>query len=515
MSEYRPAKCGLSPNTAALVNQSKTHGRKPCHNPVFLIINLHFLITNRPRFQVSNRRLLPKCRVAEFDWSATRNSQGSEWQAGSLGDEPSVVAAKVSESAISTGSPWSGWQSEVGQSRNSDVMPADTPAVAENAWQSHASSHTASASARESNSDKSELTPVGSSSVPAGEFNSPASASEVPPESEDDYAPFAEFSIWNQGAVSQETNPGEGSLERLLGQRSQRVERWARRLTNNPPLHRSRINRTTKGPDKDSRTSSFIERYAHMFTDDDSVDEASQPAAPPRQAEDDNLVRKPRAFGGTVPSDQAPEPSEDEESIEQYMAKLMQRVRGEGPRVAASQAPIAAAPEVADVPGPAGQASSPAAIHEMPLPTDASTPSASEVNKEEFLTTSLGTVRRKSVTVERPANLEAFRALANESARRAISTHALHKHRRNAVTKAIVATLAGMTSVFVMLEAPSWLDLQFITAGVSLLAAAYWAGQTYGTLVESFRAAAYDGPEELLENLIDPFRPALPIDVEQ
>ena len=249
-----------------------------------------------------------------------------------------------------------------------------------------------------------------------------------------------------------------------------------------------------------------------MFTDDESVDEASQAAAPPRQAEDDNLVRKPRAFGGTVPSDQVPAPSEDEESIEQYMAKLMQRVRGEGPRVAASQAPIAAAPEV---PGPAGQASSPATIHEMPLPMDASTPSASEVNKEEFLTTSLGTVRRKSVTVERPANLEAFRALANESARRAISTHALQKHRRNAVTKAIVATLAGMTSVFVMLEAPGWLDLQFITAGVSLIAAAYWAGQTYGTLVESFRAATYDGPEELLENLIDPFRAALPIDVER
>ena len=135
--------------------------------------------------------------------------------------------------------------------------------------------------------------------------------------------------------------------------------------------------------------------------------------------------------------------------------------------------------------------------------------------KEEYLTTSLGTVRRKSVTMERPANLEAFRALANESARRAISTHAHHKHRRDAITKAIVATLAGMTSLFVMLEAPSWLDMQFITAGVTLLIAAYWAGQAFGTRAQSLRAAAYDGPEELLENLIDPFRPALPIDVER
>jgi hypothetical protein len=129
--------------------------------------------------------------------------------------------------------------------------------------------------------------------------------------------------------------------------------------------------------------------------------------------------------------------------------------------------------------------------------------------------TSLGTVRRQPITGENSANLEALRALANETARRAISTHALRKHRRDAVTKVIVATLAGMTSIYVMLEAPGWLDLQFITACVSLLVAAYWAGQTYRTMAESFRAAAYDGPEELLENLIDPFRPPLPIDVER
>jgi hypothetical protein len=212
----------------------------------------------------------------------------------------------------------------------------------------------------------------------------------------------------------------------------------------------------------------------------------------------------------------SPESSEDEESIEQYMAKLMQRVRGESPRIAASQAPAAATPEVPNVPGPAGEASATALLHpETNSPASPATASASDVDKGEYLTTSLGTVRRKSVAVDRPVNLEAFRALANESARRAISTHALHKHRRTAVTKAIVATLAGMTSVFVMLEAPGWLDLQFITAGVSLLAAAYWAKQTCGTMVESFRAAAYDGPEELLENLIDPFRPALPIDVDK
>ena len=432
-----------------------------------------------PSFSSFQPPITPEAPVAQFDWSGTRNSRTSEWQAGSQGDEPSVVAPQVSESATSTGSHWSGWQTEASQSRNSAVIPADIPAIAVNVWQSHAASDTASASAQPLDAARSELIPIGSGSVPAGELSWPASASAVPSESEDDYAPFAEFSIWNQGADSKDPTQRQEDSNASWGSET------AAGAVGTPADEQSAVasepdQPNDVGPRKESPTSSFIERYAHMFTDDDSVDEASQPAAPPRQAEDDNLVRKPRAFAGTLPSDQ--EPSEDEESIEQYMAKLMQRVRGERPRVAASQAPIAAAHEVADVPGLAGQASSPAAIHEMPLPTDASTPSISEVNKEEFLTTSLGTVRRRSVTVERPANLEAFRALANESARRAISTHALQKHRRNAVTKAIVATLAGMTSVFVMLEAPDWLDFQFITACVSLLVAAYWAGQTYGDL---------------------------------
>ena len=167
----------------------------------------------------------PKVSGAEFDWSATRNSQGSEWQANSLGDDPSVVAATVSQSAISTGSPWASWQSEVGQSRNSDVMPADTPAAAENAWQSHASSHTAPASARESNSARSELTPVGSSSVPAGEFNSPASARRGATRVGRRLRALCRILDLESGGSFAGANRGKGSLERLLGRRSQGVAR--------------------------------------------------------------------------------------------------------------------------------------------------------------------------------------------------------------------------------------------------------------------------------------------------
>jgi hypothetical protein len=486
-------------------------------------VQASFSVTNSPATSDDNASSFSDFRTpttaepapAEFDWSTAGKLRSSEWGSGNHSDEPGALARPVPESAASQGSNWSQWQSQSEWSRNSSDAPVDSPVVSENAWSVPSGSEGIPA-ARQSDRDSSEFTKSTPASQASGEFTWPAAPSATPPapaESDDDFAPFAEFSIWNQGAQLQEVNAGRYD-ESSDGETGQAASGVFGTPSDAPPTPSSEpAQPNTAEPAKESRTSSFIERYAHMFTDDDSMDESSRLASPPSQAEDDTLVRKPRAMGGSGLSGQSPESSEDEESIEQYMAKLMQRVRGEGPHVAASQAPFSTAPQVADAPLATGQASTPIRS-ESETPAAGSTPSAN-INKEEFLTTSLGTVRRKSVTVERPGNLEAFRALANESARRAISTHALHKHRRTAVTKAIVATLAGMTSVFVMLEAPGWLDLQFITAGVALLAAAYWAGQTYGTMVESFRAASYDGPDELLENLIDPFRPALPIDVER
>jgi hypothetical protein len=105
-------------------------------------------------------------------------------------------------------------------------------------------------------------------------------------------------------------------------------------------------------------------------------------------------------------------------------------------------------------------------------------------------------------------NLGALRALANETARRDISRHQLKKHRRDARTKVIVSTLAGMTSLWLMLDAPNWRNIQFITACISLLVAAYWAGEAFREMLGSMRSS-YDGPgADEAEDA------ALPIDVE-
>jgi hypothetical protein len=47
------------------------------------------------------------------------------------------------------------------------------------------------------------------------------------------------------------------------------------------------------------------------------------------------------------------------------------------------------------------------------------------------------------------------------------------------------------------------------------LAAAYWAGQTYRTVIETFRAAAYDGPDDGLNELVEALRHQLPIDIDK
>jgi hypothetical protein len=150
----------------------------------------------------------------------------------------------------------------------------------------------------------------------------------------------------------------------------------------------------------------------------------------------------------------------------------------------------------------------------QPVATTGSEPEASSDGTFVWRTR-FGASRQKSSASAPKTDLEALRALANESARRAISRHALRKLRRNALTKTIVASLAGVTSLWLILESPHWRTLQFITACVSLMVAAYWAGQTYRTLLASLREKASDEPEEGLEEAAPDLHSPLPIDLDR
>jgi chromosome segregation ATPase len=240
---------------------------------------------------------------------------------------------------------------------------------------------------------------------------------------------------------------------------------------------------------KQPESTSFIDRYAHMFTDDDGADCEQRPAAGPQAEASPNVPATPLPTSGT---DQVARPksssakNDEEESIEQYMAKLLQRVRGDSNPsstfVPAPVVPLNAPPNTTE--GIASDES------QMDDTAGADEPDLAAERE----------VKRKSVAREARTDLGALRALANETARAAISFSELRKHRRNAVTKVIVSTLAGVTSLWLMLDSPDCKDIQFITACVSLVVAAIWAGETYRTMLHSFRAAAYDGPEAAAED---------------
>jgi chromosome segregation ATPase len=257
----------------------------------------------------------------------------------------------------------------------------------------------------------------------------------------------------------------------------------------------------TTVPSHKSEPTSFIERYSHLFANDSAVE--AQPA-PPASAAPARETRMQSSAPIVRPAAVASLGGDgEEESIEEYMAKLLQRVRGDSP---GQTTPPAEANHASERVSPM---TAPASFTSFPLTAPPSAAGADHVSPIGF-----DPSKRRSSTLAPQTDLEALRALANESARRAISRHALRKHRRTAMTKVIVSSLAGVTSLWLMLESESWFNLQFITACVSMCVAAYWASETIRMLVESLRVAETDETDAEIEQLSAKLRSPLPIDVE-
>jgi hypothetical protein len=184
------------------------------------------------------------------------------------------------------------------------------------------------------------------------------------------------------------------------------------------------------------------------------------------------------------------------------MAKLLQRVRGDSEGGKAAREVPLQVPLNAPTAQPAELPAENSAPPVTAVPESHWDGQANRLNDQ---ATDSGELIKRRVSSPAPTtNLGALRALANETARMAISQHQLRKLRRNAVTKTIVATLAGVTSLWLMLDSPDWRNVQFVTACASLLVAGYWAVEAFRTLLNSMRLAADEGPENT----------ALPIDVE-
>jgi hypothetical protein len=225
---------------------------------------------------------------------------------------------------------------------------------------------------------------------------------------------------------------------------------------------------------------SFLDRYAHMFPDDG--------AATPKGKPEDSAAPLTEAAP-------PPEVHADEESVEQYMAKLLARMRG-GP----ADSSVSTSNELP---------TTPAVSQDSPV---ASEPREPAVQQPMF--TNLAEMKTRAKSPEHAGDMAAMRALANQSARHAIGVHAARKLRRAAITRVIVTALAASVSVYLLLNSSTWQSLSFAAGVAAGFAAVYWGLLTMGTLLKGFQLGAFDDYEEEMapENSVNP---PLPIDVEQ
>lgn len=354
---------------------------------------------------------------------------------------------------------------------------------------------------------------------------------------EKDVSSFAEFSIWKQGTAAEptgETNLRDSELAtpvpaaELAEARPNDVVRSYSEVGKTPTdnaLSATAEDEATlaahqlRDADSDDlvpstlnrlQPSSFIERYSHLFEDGGPAADTPMTS----NATESTARQQSTALGHEAVHVETALANDEEESIEQYMAKLMQRVRGESATTATVHPTLSQPPRTDEDEQQVSLTST-----SSPNPSG---PAFSAADKVELLAeqqlaepvVDWNALSQRVTSKARKTDIGALRALANETARRAIGRHELLKHRRDAMTKVIVSVLAGMTSLWLMLEAPSWRDIQFITACVALAAAAYWAGEAFREMLESWRAAAYDGPPSARPDIVAEIEPSLPIDVE-
>ena len=204
---------------------------------------------------------------------------------------------------------------------------------------------------------------------------------------------------------------------------------------------------TSKGPEP----ASFIDRYAHLFPSDDALESPTQTSPIPAAVTRVEPVVAP-----------AHDASGEEESVEQYMAKLLERMRGpSGGESGASESAIAE--EATSSPEPA-----------VPSSAIAETAAA---NQEPI--TELTELKTKPSVVEQVRDRQAMRELANQSARHAIGVHTARTLRRSARTRSIVALLGAAVGFYLLLDAPDWKSLQFAAGCVAAFAALYWGKLTF------------------------------------
>lgn len=178
---------------------------------------------------------------------------------------------------------------------------------------------------------------------------------------------------------------------------------------------------------------------------------------------------------------------DDEESIEVYMARLMQRVRGESasasvstptPSYSATSTPVSPSnpgTTPSTIVNPSSQRSGARATEVAATPqTVSSNPGATVVNESETGSKNPPGVRRRPDAYQ--SNLVALREIANDSARKAIATHERHGWLQAAAAKFAASLLAAGAGIMIahLSRGASW-QIAGVACGFTI--AIHWAFQ--------------------------------------
>ena len=195
---------------------------------------------------------------------------------------------------------------------------------------------------------------------------------------------------------------------------------------------------------------------------DESTDETSNTAAATVEVAEDEVAHEPQVVDQHAQPVESPDAAgaaqrnkEDDESIDNYMAQLLKRVRGVGSNY---QGPASQAPE------PVARSAQNVSQHSSP-PADEQVQSAQEVPAK---------LTRRAPAPELSSDLAAMRELANLSARAAIDQHAYRNWGRAAFGKLTIALLAAGTGAGAVCFAPAP-DSMLMYAGLSsFVVAVFW-----------------------------------------
>ncbi len=212
---------------------------------------------------------------------------------------------------------------------------------------------------------------------------------------------------------------------------------------------------------------SFIERYAHLLEED----APSEPIAPQAPA-----ITRPAPL----------EHSDEDESIDDYMERLLQRMRGESaPPTVEQVVTRSATPSSATLSSAASKPVAPAQPQWTPVVPSA----ADEYTPPEEPLTSLDEMRRGGSAPETTTDMSALRALANQNARHNIGVANFRQHKEFAFVKFGISVTVVTAGAVLALMAPDLLGVQMIGSCVAMLVAGFYAGRTARLLKEAVKTA--------------------------